>query len=218
MATKEALSKLLPPTELRTRYQALAVLDTIMSPKWQYRLHRFDGQWGDGEQMASIADGSGNNLFIVFAEFGCFLLGFDRESEMSPWARDDNSVWPGMYEGIPDAFLPMVNEPAFSGMQSVTFCLWRLNRDQEWHSGPIQFPDGDEDADGSAYLLESYLSGPEYYEKLCVEYYEQPVALAHIERIYRQEPLTVDLVLAINPNGEPGEVLEEAGKIGYSGT
>jgi hypothetical protein len=58
---------ILPPIEqLIRRCRALAVLDLILSPEWQYRYYSFNSKWSDAEQMASMRDGCGNEWWIVF--------------------------------------------------------------------------------------------------------------------------------------------------------
>lgn len=126
---------------LRDRCRALAMIEAIVCPEWESRYYSFDTAWADGEQMASMSNGSGDEYSIVFTPAGVFIRGFDHESPMSPAVNNDE-LWPGLVDNIADVFLAQVNEPAFSydGSLSATFCLWRQTIDAHWHAGNIDFP------------------------------------------------------------------------------
>jgi hypothetical protein len=53
MVMRSTLSVLPDVNTLRRKAQALAVLDAIMSPDWQYRYYSFNSQWDRNEMMAS---------------------------------------------------------------------------------------------------------------------------------------------------------------------
>src|SRR5215475_12894352 len=88
---------LLPDVDrLRTLLQSVAMLDAILSPKWEYRYYSFNSHWSSGEQMGSMRDGCGDDLFALFNATGCFLKGFAHAAPM----RD----WPGVLELVPAEF------------------------------------------------------------------------------------------------------------------
>lgn len=194
-----------PPLLLR-RAVSLAVLDAIISPEWESRSYSFDGKWGDNEMMASMRTGSGDDLFIAFGEHGVFVKGFDHEAPMSPYARD-RSVWPGIYDGVPDSLLAFRNEPAFSP-ENVTFCLWWDARDPGWCVGVDSFAAGD-DPDGSKWMLAIYDGKPASYVERASDYYEQEIPLRAVKAIYDHEPLTKKLIATLNPDASLDDVLEE---------
>lgn len=71
----EAKLKSLPDIEdLRKLTQSLAMLDAIMSPEWEYRYYSFNSKWGEGEMMASMRNGSGDEYFILFDSHGAIKL------------------------------------------------------------------------------------------------------------------------------------------------
>lgn len=41
------------------------------------------------------------------------VRGFDHESEMSPYATDDDRVWPGVIDEVPTALRPLLDDPTF---------------------------------------------------------------------------------------------------------
>jgi hypothetical protein len=58
--------------------KALAMLDAILSPEWEYRYYSCNGKWAPGETMASMRNGSGDGYFILFNGHGAAIKGFDR--------------------------------------------------------------------------------------------------------------------------------------------
>jgi len=127
---------------LRRLLQAMAILDAILSPEWQFRFYSFNSRWTRGEQMGSMRNGQGDDFFALFNAHGCFLKGFAHEAPMSPY-RDDGSkrLWSGLIESVPVEFARCLRQPAFS-MEDTTFCIWRRYGDSSWQRGEIEFPRG----------------------------------------------------------------------------
>ncbi|MEZ0446541.1 hypothetical protein [Cellulomonas sp. ICMP 17802] len=201
---------------LRDRCRALAMLDAVMSPEWDGRYYSFDSGWGPGEEMASLRNGSGDEWSIVFSPAGAFIRGFDHESEMSPFVRG-GELWPGLVEGVPDAFASCVTEPAFSreGTLSATICLWRESGDDGWRAGPVALPPG-EDPDGADWLFEVLVDGtPSGYQRFAEEYYETPADLRAISAVFALDPLTEALVERLNPETTVEELAGDIVQIGY---
>jgi len=199
---------------VRERSQSLAVLDAVLSPEWEHRYYSFDSQWGAGEMMASMRNGSGDEYFILFDRNGAAMKGFDHESQMSPWSSNGGKIWQGIYESLPESFSAFRNEPAFS-MTNVTFCIWREPSDLAWQCGTIAFPEG-ENPDGSGWMLEALGGDPEVYQEFARDYYEIEIPLPAIEAIYAHAPLTVDLLRQLNPAASLDAVAHDVSEIGYS--
>jgi hypothetical protein len=138
MISTKNLTQLLEPPALRKITKALAMLDAIIEPEWEYRYFSFNSKWSESEEMASMRNGSGDGWYCVFSSTGIFLKGFDHESEMSPWNREQKSVWPGVLDNVPAVFEPCAAEPAFS-MGDTTYCIWRENSESQWRIGNISF-------------------------------------------------------------------------------
>jgi hypothetical protein len=198
---------------LRKLTQALAMLDAIMMPEWDYRYYSFNSQWRDAEQMAAMRNGEGDEWFCGFGLCGAFLKGFDHESEMSPWSMQVPKVWPGVLDSVPEDFRSFATEPAFS-MNDTTFCIWRGVRDSEWKVGKITYPGGD-DPDGSAWMLSLLDDRPVSYQAFAESYYERPVSLSAVQRIYEHAPLTAELVQELNSAVVLNSVLGDAAQIDY---
>ncbi|MBB4752376.1 hypothetical protein BJ964_006537 [Actinoplanes lobatus] len=201
---------------LRERCRALAMLDAVMSPEWEYRYYSFDSRWAPGEQMASMRNGSGDTWSIVFSSAGAFIRGFDHESPMSP-ANNNGELWPGLVDRTPDVFSGCVAEPAFSfnGRLQATVCLWRQRSDDRWHAGDLAFP-VDEDPDGATRLFQVLVEGiPVAYQRFAEDYYETAVDLDAVSRFFALHPLTDDLVRRLNPDLVVADLAEDLAEIGY---
>ena len=195
------------------RSRALAMLDAILSPEWEHRYYSFNSAWDDGEMMASMRNGSGDEYFILFDRHGAVMKGFDHESIMSSWSSEIGEVWPGMYARVPEEFSAFINEPAFS-IENVTFCIWRRAGDARWHSGVEEFPAGD-DPDGSEWMLELLGGEPEAYQRFAREYHEAELPLSLIEHVYHLQPLDQELVGRLNSALPLEDFQADASEIGY---
>lgn len=213
MVTKRRLSGLPDVESLRRLAQSLAVLDAIMSPEWESRYYSFNSRWDEGEMMASMRDGSGDQYFILFNPHGAVIKGFAHESPMSPYAA--GKPWPGVLDEVPGEFQKFLSEPVFS-IEDTTFCVWRRDEDSVWQAGNINYPDG-HDPDGSEDLLAILAGEPSAYKEFAGEYYEREVELSAVEHVYRHEPLTNEVVSALNPEASLEELKSDIEEIGYRG-
>lgn len=214
MVMKSTLSILPDVITLRRKAQSLAVLDAIMSPDWQYRYYSFNSQWDADEMMASRKNGSGDELYVLFDRVGAILKGFDHESFMSPWAREDQSLWPQIFDEVPAEFQTFLKEPSFD-IPNTTFCVWRRNEDSSWHIGKIDYPDGDEKSDGSEEQLSLFAGGPELYVKFANKYFERAIPLEVVSLVYRHEVLTETVVKHLNHEADIASLEPELFSIGY---
>jgi hypothetical protein len=193
--------------------KALAMLDAILSPEWEYRYYSCNSKWAPGETMASMRNGSGDEYFILFNEHGAAIKGFDHESVMSPWSSDPPVIWPGMYDAVPAEFESFLNEPAFA-MKDVTFCIWRRQGDTAWQCGVRDLPAGD-DPDGSEWMLQILDCDPTTYQEFAVDYYEVEMPIVAIEHIYALKPLTDEVVQSLNEELTVDDIADDADEIGY---
>ncbi|MGW3243875.1 hypothetical protein [Streptomyces sp. NPDC001070] len=205
--------------ELRDHCRALAMLDAILSPEWEFRHHSFDAAWDEGEEMASMRNGSGDEYAIVFCAAGAYVRGFDHESPVSPYGSGDDEPWPGVVDEVPEAFLPYVGEPAFcdeNGVPVVTACLWRDAGDDAWRHGKVDLPPDRRDADGATYLFRLLTDrSPEAFRSFAEDYYEVPVDLDAVRHVYALRPLTPELVSALNAEVSLEDLAEDIAGIGY---
>jgi hypothetical protein len=208
--------------ELRDHSRGLAMLEAVLSPEWEDRSYSFDAHWSETEQLASMKDGSGGEYTIVLSAAGAFARVFDHESPLSPFGPlADGQTWPGILDGVPEAFREYLTEPAFTdedGVHVTTACLWRETTDPAWRTGPVEFPDldGHEDPDGSGRLLHLLVDrSAEAYAEFAEDYYEQPVDLEAVRHVLALRPLTPEVVAALNPEVELADLAEDLAEIGY---
>lgn len=206
---------LLPDVDaLRRLMQSLAMLDAILSREWEYRYFSFNCRWSPGEEMGSMRNAQGDHYFALLNAAGCWLKGFDHEAPMSPYARDPPKVAAGMFLGVPAELQACLTEPAFV-IGETTFCVWRRRSDRGWQHGPVSFPEGEMDPDGSAGLLR-YLDGrPQTYHDWAGRYYERDVPLTAIASIYAHKRLDQHLVTELNADVMLSELHSDVEDIGY---
>ena len=213
MVTQKRLDSIPDVESLKKLCQSLATLDAIMSPEWEYRYYSFNSKWAEGEMMASMRNGSGDEYFILFTSQGAIVKGFAHESVMSPWASDPEEVWPGVLDQVPAEFKEFLTEPAFS-MAETTFCIWRRNWDPAWQAGQIEYPD-ENDPDGSDDLLYILDGDPNTYREFAEQYYERSVDLGTVTDIYERQPLTPQMLERLNPEIASGSLASDFETIDY---
>ncbi|MGW6534329.1 hypothetical protein ACWGBV_08440 [Streptomyces sp. NPDC055051] len=208
--------------ELRDHSRGLAMLDAVLSPVWEGRYYSFDARWSDTEQLASMKDGQGGEYTIVLSPAGAFARVFDHESPLSPYGPlADGATWPGVLDGVPDAFSEYLTEPAFLDEDDVhvtTACLWREPADTAWHTGPVAFPDLDDhpDPDGSGRLLHLLLDRtPEAYATWASDHYGTDVPAEAVRHVLALRPLTPEVVTALNPAATLTDLAEDIAEIGF---
>ena len=210
--------------ELRRLCQSLAMLDAVICPEWEFRSYSFNCKWGENMMMASWRNGSGDEYYLLFCEQGAIMKGFDHESYMSPY-QHGNKIWDGVLSEVPAEFGYFLKEPAFE-REATTFCVWRLKKDSEWHTGKVIFPDEDllrmrghaqYDPDGSQEMMALFDCDPKSYKKFADDMYETPNGhdLKTISAIYAQEPLTEEMVAVLNPGLTLKDLKKDLAGIGY---
>lgn len=204
--------------DLRNLCRSLAMLDAILSPDWERRYYCFNADWADGEEMASMRNGSGNEYSIVFSAAGAYVRGFDHEAPMSPYGND-GEPWPGVIDEVPEVFKPFVEEPASTDEDDVpvvTVCLWREATDDRWRHGAIDLPAGCSDPDGATGLFELLVDrSPEAFQRFAEDCYEVPVDLEAVRDVYALRPLSQKLVSSLNSEVTLVDLAEDIAEIGY---
>jgi hypothetical protein len=205
---------------VRDRSRAMAMLDAVLSPEWEYRYFSFDSQWSPGVEVASMRDGSGNDYSIVFSSAGVFARGFDHESPMTPYRATPLALWPGLFETVPGVFQTFAAEPAFvdpEGTARATVCFWREAADSVWRCGEVEIDDAvREDADGADWLFAVLAAGTaEAYLAFAQEYYELTPDLPAIQHVYDLKPLTESIVSSLNPEASLVDFAQDIAAIGY---
>jgi len=219
MTSYEWVDRLPSIADLRRHSRALAMAEAVLCPEPEYRFYGYQPQWTDGVDLATMRDGSGDEYSIVFTDAGALILGFDHESTMSP-TNNDETVWPGVADDVPEAFAAFLTEPAFhfDSYLSVTFCLWRLTGDDQWSTGTIEFPPGrgrGDDIDGSDML--DMVSDPATgaYVDFAADIYELELDRGAVAPLWALTPLTEDAVRALRSDRGLDDVRKDADDMGY---
>jgi hypothetical protein len=194
------------------------MIEAIVSPEWEERYYSFDAHWADGEEMASMRNGSGDAYSIVFSSAGAFVRGLDHESDMSP--AHTGFLWPGLVDAAPAVFAAQIREPAFSyaGVLDATFCLWRQRDDEAWKAGTIEFPTFSAprtDPDGSSLMTILCTPGPASYLAFAADYYGVDIDPDAARQIWLLRPLDDGMVAAVNIDLTLADVRGDADEIGY---
>ncbi|MFI9045942.1 hypothetical protein [Streptomyces sp. NPDC053427] len=200
---------------LRDLCRSLAMVEAVLDPEGE-RYHSFSATWSETEEIASMRNGSGDEFDIVFSTAGAYVRGFDHESPMSPYVND--GPWPGVVDAVPEVFRQHVLEPALTdeGIPSVTVCLWREAGSDRWTAGEIEFPEGPQDPDGADWLFALLTTPtPEAFKEFAEDYYEMPVDIDAVRRVYDLRPLDRETVRALNGTASLKAVADAAVVIGY---
>lgn len=193
----------------RRQTQALAMLDAIMSPEWEFRYFSFDSRWAPGAMMASMRNGAGDLWFALISAAGVALHGLAHETSSFRYG----SPQPWVFGNLPPVFhADFLHEPAFDTDNS-TFCIWRLAGDTSWKCGPV--PAGVDD--GSEERLSILAPDPRLYLTFAREYHERELAIDDVAAVYRHEPLSAALVRRLNPDADVASVEADRDEIGYPG-
>lgn len=182
--------------KLKQICKAIALLDAIISPEWEYRYYSYSSIWDEGEECATMRDGSGDEYLILFNQYGAVINGLAHEAE--PWETNKNIIPKEFHEF-------MFGEPVKS--LGTTFCIWKKYGDREWQAAHNELDELDEDdeyEDGSKDLLFILDGKPETYKDWAEEYYEgeleDEVPLYIVEGVYQGKVLTKEMVVALNPS------------------
>jgi hypothetical protein len=191
---------------LKTLCKALAALDAINSPDWEYRYYSYSADWAEGEEVMTMRDGEGDEMLILFRAEGCVINGFLHEYDQPDKAQ--------ITRGLPAYFDDFIfGEPVNS--IGTTFCLWYTPA-HGWQIGVLE-----NEEDGSEELLSIFDGNPETYAEWADEYYgdetdRSPIAVAAVAQVYQGATLTKELVLRIVDALEDWpQLAEDLQAIGY---
>lgn len=201
------------PSTLRRRGRALAMLDAILCPEWEYRYHGHDARWAPGHEVTSMRNGSGDGYWIVFSPAGVLVLGFAPGSPLSPWRHAPPRPWPGLLDDVPVPLASYLDDVRLEGVPAVTACAWRTPSDGGWRAGDL----ADAPPDGSAGLFDLLLAEPSApaYGRFAQDYFEVSLDPTAVQRVFAQEPLTQELVHELSEHVAIEDLAEDCATIGW---
>ena len=177
--------------ELKKKSQALALLDAIIEPDWEYRYFSFNCDWNqhEKEMMASMRDGSGNEYFLLFSENGVAGKVF--------YGQNGTSL---LLTSVPDCFSSFKNEAAFS-IDNASFYFWRSHKDEKWSVSPNDLKTYD--------LLGFLANDSSYYHQWAESYYEKSINAEMLEIIFNTLYVDSDMLKKLNPKLTIEELRED---------
>ena len=205
--------KLPEPPILLKRCRALAALDLILSPEWDYRYYSFKSKWTPGEMMASMRNGCGDEWWMVFSDHGWTAFkGLDHESPAASEGGEDLSN--ALQSACPANIQSFAQEPAFR-WDETGFCSFHLNDAKGWQRANDLTPFADLET-GEEELLRLLAGDASDYVRFAEEYYELELPLDAVQHVFDLGAITPDLVSRLNPVTTWDEISEELHEeIGY---
>ncbi|MCH1919628.1 hypothetical protein L9G15_09305 [Shewanella sp. A3A] len=172
--------------QLIAALKASAALDIALCEDAHLRCFSYQTDWQAGVDIASYNNGGGDEIIFIIKGDAILIKGFDHESEVSPHAQEEYGIWPGMYNGAPEALLAILANDEFD-MDDVTFCFWRTSNTGAWQQGPVEFLN-DED-DGSRWLLSIVTTTPNEFIEYAKDYYQDDfnrISPAQVHQVFAQ--------------------------------
>lgn len=206
-----SIEALQPPGKLYDAMLKMAALNIVLCEEEDMRYHRFTKGWSEGVDMSEVNNGAGDNMFLLFTDEGAVIKGFDHESPLSPHAQDVYAVRKGMYDGLPETFSRLLDDPALE-KEEATFCLWREKGDAEWKKGNVTL--AKDESDGSGFLLGTIESTAEDFKDWADDYFEIDLPLHVLREFYETGKLTEEMILALNEGCDVEKVKEELKELG----
>jgi hypothetical protein len=199
--------------DLLTRTKALAAVDLILCPEWEYRYYSFNAAWTPGEMMASMRNGCGDEWWLVFHSDGWGALkGLAHESPA--WAEGGEALSHALATVLPGTLSAFSTEPAFR-WDETGFAYFCLPTDGRWTRANDLTSFSDRDA-GEDDLLRHLVSPAEKYCEFARDYYETDVPVEIVRQVFSLIPISQELVSALNPDVSLGDIEEELySEIGY---
>lgn len=167
---------------------------------------RLRARWCEKFDLATIDNGAGDHLFILFTPEGVIIKGFDHESMLSPHAQSSYGVFPGIYDDVPQKLLTYLEDDALE-KEDVTFCIWCEAGNSEWRKGNVQIPKGEDD--GMDYLLTSIIHTPQQFVKWAENYYEKKMSLDIVTQIFEGQSISAQMIKQLNAESNVANVLKE---------
>lgn len=171
-------------TVLKKQLQGLALVDAAIMHDWEYRYFSYNCNW-DGEHkemMASMRDGHGSELFILFTSYG--VVG--KVLCDHPVDNTHDAV-----TSIPDCFSNFTNEPAFR-IDNASYFFWHEVDSNSWQSSPDQRND---------YPLLKFLSeGISHYHSFAEAYYERSIDIGVLKEVFLTRVISEEQLAILNPD------------------
>lgn len=196
----DKINKLPSPKVLKINLQALATLDAILMPDWEFRLFSFNNEWDEGKSMGSMRDGEGNEFFILFLENGAIGNLIVKNVPIDKSFRTGD-----VFDSVPNVYRHFGFEPAFQVKDSSLLFWWDTDK-QSWLCKTKL----------KKYNYLGFLIGdPNVYLNFANAYYEVNIDLEAIEYFFSFKVANEEKVKALNPEISLENIKEDLDEIGY---
>ncbi len=172
--------------ELMAGLRAASEAEALFTEEEWLRRYQYKQSWSPGVDFASFSNGGGDDIFVLSSSDGVIVKGFDHESDVTPYGNDDHRPWPGMFDGVPDTLLKLLEDEAVA-KDDVTFLQWLPSGQTEWQRGSVSFPNSE--SDGTEWLLEMLPLSAKDYIETARDYYSEDfdqVDLDSIKALFKQ--------------------------------
>lgn len=210
LSTKD-LSSMMHVDDLRRICKGISALEIIMMSEWNMRYYSYNPGWSMDEQMFEMRDGEEQHMLILFSPAGCVISGVD--AALYDWENATPNI-ADLTQGLPEAFHEFMYEEPVKSLKS-TFCIFTTDG-MTWLNGGAG---ASMQEDGSEDMLSILNKNPQKYVDFCKWYYEAEVPLSVVENVYHGEPLTPEMIQALNSGRDDMDTIrEELCEIGYPNT
>lgn len=179
--------------------KAIAVLDAIICPEWEYRYYSYNSKWDKDEEFFEMRNGGGEHMLILFKNGKCVINGVHTN-----YRNADKTV---LTKSLPEIFNNFIfGEPV--NTRGTNFCIW-TNDDGNWVYNKTEDIDN-----GMEELLYIFDNNPKTYIDWAEEYFEDSCCEAGIsektvQQLFNGETLTKNMVLSIVDEVDDWEQLKE---------
>ncbi len=182
---------------MKENLKSISVLETIISPEWEYRYFSYNSKWGENEEMASMRDGCGTEWFLWLKNNLAALKVINPEYGVLNDIESIKNIFPKEY-------IPFISEPAFSIDESTS--LWYFDKNK-W----VKFDVNNEETEK---LVHVFSWGASDYKKWAEDYYEKQLPLNAIESIFAGN-LTKHEISLLNEDVTYKDIEGDINEIGY---
>ncbi len=209
--------RFIKPADLRATVRGLAIMSLLFE---KTRRSRY---WSDASiacDLGSWLDDKGNACWFLFAPKGTAILGFDRESPMSPHARPDEfKAYPGIYDDVSPELVQIINRKPFGEnfkVEEVTFCIWNTGKGLDWKKGKFEMPKREPagDADGAKYMIGRFKEYFDHFDHEMDEEYEKTFDPDTLFQVFSGDAVSPEDLRRIKSGIDLAEVREPLKEMG----
>jgi hypothetical protein len=189
--------------KLKSKLLALATLDALICPEWEYRYFSYNSKWSVDEEMASMRDGEGSDYFVWFFEDKIAIKGCSVNSNLV----GSKTYLERIFNEVPCEFSNFLNEAAFT-INEASFIFW-YQENIGWSKVSTDMNDGSED-------LLSWILGDEFFHKNWIkDYYDLDMNIDDVAYIFQGKTVTQDFLQKINFSGDIKSLISDLEEIGF---